>query len=244
MFCPKCGTKLPDDATFCGNCGTRIGEAAQPAQPEQPKPEKAPTPMFKRLLDELKAFFTGKPEAGIDIATESTSHEWSLLIGGNITLFALAFGIYGAINKLGFGYYLLFGLLIGIIAVGVMIGVCFLMPVFAHKKINPITILNIVAYSTIPLSAGALLVMPFAPMWGYFLEVIMAAAVAVQVLIIYLSLKKLLGDDMKLFLFVIIAFAACITIGAFFKIFNNAAAQSSYNAIYNSLHGLSLYDLY
>ncbi|MDR2672743.1 MAG: zinc ribbon domain-containing protein [Coriobacteriales bacterium] len=30
MFCPNCGTQLPDTATFCGNCGTQLqAQAAQ-----------------------------------------------------------------------------------------------------------------------------------------------------------------------------------------------------------------------
>lgn len=28
MFCPKCGTKLPDDAQFCGGCGVPLKHAA------------------------------------------------------------------------------------------------------------------------------------------------------------------------------------------------------------------------
>jgi hypothetical protein len=31
LYCPKCGTQLPDDAAFCMKCGTSIG-AAQPKQ--------------------------------------------------------------------------------------------------------------------------------------------------------------------------------------------------------------------
>ncbi|MBQ6603957.1 MAG: zinc ribbon domain-containing protein [Eubacterium sp.] len=27
MFCPQCGTRLPDDSVFCPNCGTRLAEA-------------------------------------------------------------------------------------------------------------------------------------------------------------------------------------------------------------------------
>ncbi len=39
MFCPNCGTQLPDDAGFCGNCGTRLNAQpapqATPATPDQ-----------------------------------------------------------------------------------------------------------------------------------------------------------------------------------------------------------------
>ena len=28
MYCRKCGTLNPEDASFCQNCGTRLGEAA------------------------------------------------------------------------------------------------------------------------------------------------------------------------------------------------------------------------
>jgi len=31
MFCPKCGTQLPDDATFCMKCGTNVAAMAQNA---------------------------------------------------------------------------------------------------------------------------------------------------------------------------------------------------------------------
>ena len=38
MFCPKCGTQLPDNAGFCMSCGTKIAGPAspQPAAPNQP----------------------------------------------------------------------------------------------------------------------------------------------------------------------------------------------------------------
>ena len=34
-YCSKCGVELADDASFCSNCGSRVGDAAQPAA--QPK---------------------------------------------------------------------------------------------------------------------------------------------------------------------------------------------------------------
>ena len=35
MFCNKCGTELPDDATFCSKCGAPVGQAAVEAAPKQ-----------------------------------------------------------------------------------------------------------------------------------------------------------------------------------------------------------------
>ncbi|MBR0311016.1 MAG: zinc-ribbon domain-containing protein, partial [Oscillospiraceae bacterium] len=40
MFCPNCGTQLPDDSAFCENCGVRLGGAApQPQQPAYQQPQ-------------------------------------------------------------------------------------------------------------------------------------------------------------------------------------------------------------
>ena len=45
MFCPKCGTRMPDDAEFCIKCGTKLpaGSAVQQpnvAQTDTPKKAK------------------------------------------------------------------------------------------------------------------------------------------------------------------------------------------------------------
>ena len=37
MFCPNCGTKLPDDSKFCENCGTALGGVI--TEEKQPFPE-------------------------------------------------------------------------------------------------------------------------------------------------------------------------------------------------------------
>ena len=50
MFCPNCGSKLPDDARFCGSCGTRL-QADQPSPkpvPVTPKPTPAPKPQKEK----------------------------------------------------------------------------------------------------------------------------------------------------------------------------------------------------
>lgn len=43
MFCPNCGTQLPDDAVFCGVCGIKINDAAAPAAVSSGKSEPAET---------------------------------------------------------------------------------------------------------------------------------------------------------------------------------------------------------
>ncbi|MDR3313862.1 MAG: zinc ribbon domain-containing protein [Oscillospiraceae bacterium] len=41
MFCPNCGTDLPESAVFCGNCGATLNAAPPKPQP-QPIPAQAP----------------------------------------------------------------------------------------------------------------------------------------------------------------------------------------------------------
>ncbi len=43
MFCSKCGTKIDDNAKFCGGCGAMTGATPQ-AAPAAPKPPVAPAP--------------------------------------------------------------------------------------------------------------------------------------------------------------------------------------------------------
>lgn len=49
-FCSNCGAQLPDDARFCGNCGTPC-EAAAPVQP-QPQPQTQPVALAKDYAQE------------------------------------------------------------------------------------------------------------------------------------------------------------------------------------------------
>ena len=36
MICPKCGAQLPDDATFCYKCGTKVAQSPSQEQPAKP----------------------------------------------------------------------------------------------------------------------------------------------------------------------------------------------------------------
>ena len=42
MFCKNCGNQLPDDALFCGSCGTKVEAPAAPQQPAYEAPQPAP----------------------------------------------------------------------------------------------------------------------------------------------------------------------------------------------------------
>ena len=69
MFCPKCGSQLPDGSKFCGNCGSPLQDApAKPAQPQQPQapaqaaapsPAPASAPVASGLNISRKAFIIG-----------------------------------------------------------------------------------------------------------------------------------------------------------------------------------------
>lgn len=48
MFCAKCGSQVPDGATFCAKCGNPMGQAApaqQPVQPAQPAQQPVQQPV-------------------------------------------------------------------------------------------------------------------------------------------------------------------------------------------------------
>lgn len=42
MFCPKCGTQVPDNAAFCVNCGSPLSSVNAPQRPSQTQPYMPP----------------------------------------------------------------------------------------------------------------------------------------------------------------------------------------------------------
>ncbi len=63
MFCPECGTEMPDDARFCGECGTSVAPAAGGATP--PAGNGAPPPKVQTAAHvvDLEAKAEAVPDA-------------------------------------------------------------------------------------------------------------------------------------------------------------------------------------
>ncbi|MBI0583255.1 MAG: TM2 domain-containing protein [Methanomassiliicoccus sp.] len=62
MYCPNCGTELPDNSAFCANCGANLTSGgAAPVYPAQPYQYSA-LPLKSELISILLAFFI--PGAG------------------------------------------------------------------------------------------------------------------------------------------------------------------------------------
>lgn len=63
-YCPNCGAQLPDDAQFCGSCGTSLGPAETPAQPQYTQPEPQYTqPGYTQAPPPPQPAYTPNPEA-------------------------------------------------------------------------------------------------------------------------------------------------------------------------------------
>ena len=216
MFCQKCGAQIPDDSTFCRNCGNPIkGKSA------------AGSPILTNLVGGLKAFFTGKWENGIMNAAQSKSHEWAILLGCNVLLFSLAFAICGACLEFGFGFHFLFGFIISLIANIVMFGALYAVLAAMRKTLPIISMLNLYAFTTLPLTAAALCAMPFAPMWHLFPMIFVALAILTQVLMMFIAVQKAAGEGrINIPMFVIIMVCALIVLFVAAHWLNVAAVNS------------------
>ena len=46
MFCPKCGSNVPEGNAYCPQCGARVGGTPQPQQPQQVQQHGAGAPEY------------------------------------------------------------------------------------------------------------------------------------------------------------------------------------------------------
>lgn len=94
MVCPKCGKELPDNAVFCGGCGTKMNNESAPPVATVPRPEYtgAAGPSYSAGMG---AGSVNPAPAGRSMLILNTKRAWwKMFLLGLITL-----GIYPAIAK-------------------------------------------------------------------------------------------------------------------------------------------------
>lgn len=245
MFCQKCGAQIPDDSVFCRSCGAPV-PGAQGGQ--KTRTSSQPAPLFANLLNQLKGFFSGKPESGLKLAGESNTHEWSILIGANILVFAFAYavnliemskGLLGGLISIKFGFGLLFGFLISLVANVILFGGYLLLEKVIHRGEQPIVgALNTVAYSTIPVTIICLFNMLFGLIWFYLIIPFFITAIFAQLFLLLIALKDNAKDHKVSFLLVIAIFFAIFTLTLLFGyLFTKAGMSASVKSSYSSFSG-------
>ncbi len=228
MFCQKCGADIPDNSTFCRACGAPV------AGKKAPKAPKTAPSLFDNLLNTLKLYVTKGPGEAIMSAASSSTFEWSILLGANVFFFMFAFAITSACLHFGFGFPLLFGLLIALIANGVMFGVFFGLMAIMRKKLPFMGLLNLYALTTLPLTAAAVLSMPFAPLWHVLPMIFFAIALLAQFFLMYIALQKATDNHVNFHIFMgLVAGAICILFIASYWL-NAASVHATLKSAYAS----------
>ena len=100
MFCSNCGNKLPNDASFCNNCGTAVGQAPSDtsSQQSQQARNQQPNPTASVDFEALKARGKGFVNKALGDDFQSTTSEPTYekhphpyhALGGWLAVFAYA----------------------------------------------------------------------------------------------------------------------------------------------------------
>lgn len=91
MFCSQCGTKLPDNAAFCSECGASTQQDISKKPQAAPAPEKKPSQVAekaKQMLSKLP-----KPHAALAFLRKNM-----ILVTTVISVLLIACGILSALN--------------------------------------------------------------------------------------------------------------------------------------------------
>ena len=105
MFCPNCGSELPEGAKFCTNCGSKIAAAEQPTVVVKTEEKKAETPVYvtvNNTYDQEKA----KP------AQPATNVKSRLAKKGcSLSILGFVFAFFPGLNYLTLGIFAPLGII-------------------------------------------------------------------------------------------------------------------------------------
>ena len=213
MFCSRCGAPIPEGSVFCSNCGSQVGApngyAAAPRVPRRRTKGTLGTNLLKTVL----SFFSKQPERSLAVAARSRTHEWSILLGVNVLLFALAYTVnirqilvttvHSFVKSvssrqissflsevINFGPFLLFGLLIGIFSVALVFGAYVLMEKGIQRgQQDIVSMLNTTAVATLPFTVVFVVNMILGLIWGFLVIPFLLIAALAQALLLYEALQ-------------------------------------------------------
>ncbi len=133
MFCPKCGTRLTENAVFCHKCGFRIGDIYAPPAPQPQTPPTAQhvknamktlsDPLFLAIAIILSVaagvglLFSGVSIVliliiiGVWLAYAGTVKDDAKLLGNGLNLTSIAVKIQYILTFVSAGFVLLFGII-------------------------------------------------------------------------------------------------------------------------------------
>ncbi len=69
MFCPKCGSNLPDNAVFCNSCGNKLQNRVAPSAQPAPGSQAAPIPQATRIPQATPAAGVAAPHRSAGLKT-------------------------------------------------------------------------------------------------------------------------------------------------------------------------------
>lgn len=208
MFCSNCGKNLSEDAKFCDGCGAQINTVKVGAETgSQNTVVAAPNPIFKDFLNVIKGFFSKNTVKTVGDEAKSTGMEWIILAAISVLTLALALAVnakqildslLGAASGFVGGYIYKFGplflcgLIIGVVTYFLMSGVIFAsMKLIFKKNVNFVSVLNLVAAASLPLSCVYVINILLGFIWTGFIFVLFTVGTVSSAVLLYVGIQKL-----------------------------------------------------
>lgn len=273
-FCPSCGNVVaapapqPEVQTVPAQPVQPVQpvQPAQPVQPGQPVYQQPvyqapvapaqPNPAVTNFVAALKSFFV-KPMATVAGAAKSSTHEWALLAGMNVLVYALAtavvglemitqllnalLGGLGGMVDLG-GFYPFFGvlgvgLLVGVASYFVVaLGIWVLVTQIFKKQATFINVLNMVAVATLPMTAISAANMLFGLIYAPLTFLLFITAFVMTAICLYNGMQKLDKLDKSPFY----GFAVIMAVGIIVAVMLSTLHLKAFEAALADLMGSAL----